>query len=148
MSNNYDLVSFPLDGETLTLTINYCILSGLKGNTLMKLLLTFSIKQNKFPSNAPPTIKELLEVVAYKILNRFLPILGKNVYVTGIVINCNNVSINIPLYEFGLSGKPALPPETALFFVLQPYSINREFRLYVKGASTDFSKKTFTCRST
>jgi hypothetical protein len=141
MSDNFSNVPFPVTGTTFDLKISYQININSKEKRRLTLPLKFSVVENKLPTSKPPSVSDLYEEFDRFVLKRLLAILGKNVQLTALTLKSSGLSFLIPLYRFGLMESNSLPVETALFFLLQPYNKSTNYRLYLKGCSSNFSQK-------
>lgn len=143
MANNFSSVSFPLEGKQLKFRICYQVVSKSIPRNKRNYSLDFDFKylENRYAQESPvfswPTVQSLSEELQRLVLNKVLPLLGKNVHITGYDLTAVNNSVHVDAYEFGLGTKNAVPPDTSLYFVLQPVTKRTSYRLYVKGGSLD-----------
>jgi hypothetical protein len=147
MADNFDSISFPLEGKTLRLRISYQLIGKPAPKTKQtkqtyRLEFEFKYIENTYAQgpfrDTWPTVKSLSEEMERLVLSKVLPLLGKNVQVTGLSIAAGSHSVLVNLYAFGLGEKNAVSFETSLYFVLQPFKKKTSYRLYVKGASLEF----------
>ena len=146
MANNFSSISFPLEGNKLNFRICYKIVSKSLPRNKSAFSLDFDFKyiENSYAQKEKeealfkwPTVECLSEELKRLVLNKCLPLLGKNVHITGSILTAGNNSVHVHAYEFGLGTRNAVPPDTSLYFVLQPVTRRTSYRLYVKGASLD-----------
>lgn len=144
MANNFSSVSFPLEGKQIQFRICYQVVNKSIPSKKRTYSLDFEFKylENRFAQEGPlfswPTVQSLSEELQRLVINKVLPLLGKNVHITGLWITAGSNSVHVHLYEFGLGTKNAASPDTSLYFVLQPVTKKISYRFYVKGASLDF----------
>lgn len=140
MADSFADVDLPIVGNYFELKINYQINLNIKDKKKLTLPFKFFIVENSLGSQQPKMSQIIADLEKF-ILRRLLPLLGKNVQLTSMTLKINNLIFIIPLYKFGTSEKHAVSPDTALFFLLQPYGKPLSYRLYVKGCSSFFSQK-------
>lgn len=141
MADNFANVPFPITGTSFDVKVNYQINTNSKEKKRLSLSFKFQIVENKLTSNNTPSVAELFQEFNTFLLRRLCALLGRNVQITSMSVKCGSFSFLIPLYFFGQRDKIALPPETAMFFLLQPLGKSTCYRLYLKGGSASFSQK-------
>jgi hypothetical protein len=142
MANNFSSISFPLEGNKLNFRICYHVVSKSLPRNKRAFSLDFDFKyiENSYAQEAIstwPTVESLSEELKRLVLKKCLPLLGKNVHITGYILTAGNNSVHVHAYEFGLGTRNAISSDTSLYFVLQPVTRRKSYRLYVKGASLD-----------
>jgi hypothetical protein len=139
MADNFSSVTFPLEGSRLTFKVNYKILSAV--NSSLTQSFDFQYVENALGATRAPTVRSLAEEFSSLIVEKLTPILGKNVQITTLVFSTPVATVSVPVYRFGNSPKNAVSLDTTLFFVLQSFTNRSNYRLYLKGASLDYTKK-------
>ena len=164
MSDNYTTITFPLDGDKLTVRISYQIVGNVRAESgsspakrhLFSLDLDFKYLFNGYLPRSPdgqvgetptanggpqwPTVHGVLGQLRATVLDKLRPVLGKNIQVISMSLTSDSRSVNVPLYVFGTSNRNAMPSDTTLYFVMQPVHRKTTHRLYLRGAGLDFVK--------
>lgn len=138
MANNFHLVTFPILNTKLGVTLHFKI-HGNEGRCFT-LPFTFKILTNSFVEKEFPTVLDFVNEINKVLVNRILPLLGKNVQLTSIILNNETLSFTIPQYVFGTSQKNALA-EPYLYFGLQTTTGKKDLRFYLRGSSVAFHKQ-------
>lgn len=144
MADDYNSFIFPLMGETIFLRICYQETNQLKTKIRYNLDFKFKIVQSSFYLDDHlityqwPSVKSLSNELKKAILEKVLPLLGKNMQVTSLLIRTERTSFTVYLYEFGTGSHDAVPPDTSLYFILQSSQKGRIHRFYLKGTSFQF----------
>lgn len=144
MSDNFANVPFSISSPNLDVKINYQLNLSSKDAKKLSVSFKFNVVENKITTATIPTLADFIGEMDKFVLRRLAAMLGKNVQLTSMTIKASGMIFQIPLYLFGGSLNNSLPPDVALFFLLQPYNKNKGYRLYVKGCSSVFSQKPLT----
>lgn len=139
MADNFSNVPFPISGTSLEVKIKYQINS--KEKKLLSLPFKFLIVDNKITTADMPTVESVVQELENFLLKRLLPLFGRNVQITSMLIKNSGLTFSIPCYIFGSREVNSLSYDTALFFLLQPYNKPLAYRLYLKGCASSFSQK-------
>jgi hypothetical protein len=142
MADNFASIPFPLEGKLLHFRIIYQLVGKAYGpKKLYSLEFDLKYIENTYAKEALswPSVEGLSAELKRLVLDKVLPLLGKNVQVTGLDMTGGSNSVRVNIYEFGLGARNAATPETSLYFALQPFKKKLSYRLYVKGASLDFA---------
>ena len=140
MANNFSSVSFPLEGARLHFKLCYQVITkSLSKHRTYSLDLEFKFIQNSFAKDSAwPTVQALSDEFNRLVVSKVIPILGKNVQITGLWMISGSTSVNVHVYQFGSGSRNAVLPEINLVFVLQPFHKRNNYRLHVKGAALEF----------
>lgn len=138
MASNLSAVSFPLPKDgILEFVINYRFISKTE-KVNSKLTLTFNIVENSLKEN--PRVEVLVQEFLSLMHKCILPVLGKNTQITSLTFKTSTMSTTIPIYLFGSASSPSLTSDKTLFFLLQSFGKTTAFRLYLKGAASEFAR--------
>jgi hypothetical protein len=137
MANNYHLVALRLKGTKLKIIIKLKIHA--EERKLLALPLVFKKIKNGFveTENAFLTVSDLMSQIKTVLLMPLLPLLGKNVEITVIKLETENVSFSITESILGCSSKNTLI-EPSLDFCLESLVGGKYNRFYLRGSSVAF----------
>lgn len=126
MANHFASIIFPLDGNKLHFRICYQVVLKSLLKKIYSLDLDFQYKEraedpNHEESNkrTGPSVQSLSYELKRLVLDKVLSILGKNVQITGLLMETESSSVYVHMYELVRSTSNTVLTDTSLYFVLQ-----------------------------